>query len=752
MKKLILIAFAVLTLWAGQSKAQTVTQLKTYAASFPLMPRSSADLIPYISGGPANLTFASGFPANDVEWTLFDTDYMEGETNGYDVFCPVDPGDTYPGSNTVKLIVCVSTLNTDASFGGDRGDRIILGADNHPNPFFLMGADSIDNDYLVIMNFDFNYGHIQLKGQASDYRLVYCTLADGVATEGWYLIYRKDFPLYGQMDLIAFIYPCWDINNDNSPSTPTNPNQMCNADSSLQLLNPTHFKFAQPISSTPTIPNGIIQFGSSGKEIVSGTTVDDEGYLYVFGNTDGNLDNGANPANEMFVAKYNPNGTQVWIREFGDRNGALIFDAVTDSNYVYAAGRTFGALPGFTNNGKWDAIIVKFDKTTGVIVDTDQWGNSGIDGYGSITLDDAGNLFVSGAGSPAITTPDDSLFVVAKHSCATLNNIWRNLDPVLPTTKVAEAWCGVTYIPVIAPGNGKLVVGGWVSNPPQGSNGFLALYGNLNNASPIRLNQQMIGTQNQKADWIMDNAADNNGNIFGVGYTTGNLQGTHQGKGDAFIVKYDSNLNNPIFKQIGTSSTDLFRNVKVDANGFVYAIGYTYGDYNGANQDATKLTGDIIVLKFDNSLNLINSVQFGSPNEDRGNFWLKDTILYVGGMTEGSIVNSNLGSFDAFTLALSTSNLSILQPSLTTSIIETTNKSLIEIYPNPAKSAVTIAGLDGDFNGAIFIFNNIGQMIKTEHRTGSQVSIEIGNLKSGIYFIHIKTEKGEVITRKFIKE
>ncbi len=90
-------------------------------------------------------------------------------------------------------------------------------------------------------------------------------------------------------------------------------------------------------------------------------------------------------------------------------------------------------------------------------------------------------------------------------------------------------------------------------------------------------------------------------------------------------------------------------------------------------------------------------------------------------------------------------------------IIDNPNTGLIstpsiKLFPNPANDLITISGLQDDFKGTIYIYNSIGQMLLTEQKTGSQISIETGNLNSGIYFIKIKNENGEVITRKFIKQ
>jgi hypothetical protein len=109
------------------SNAQTTAQLIAAASAFPAMPHGTADLIPFTGGLP---TFASGTPYSDLEFTLYDTDYMDGENNGHDTFMPVDPSDSFPGSNKVKYVRCALNTDLNASYGGAIGDRIILGKRN----------------------------------------------------------------------------------------------------------------------------------------------------------------------------------------------------------------------------------------------------------------------------------------------------------------------------------------------------------------------------------------------------------------------------------------------------------------------------------------------------------------------------------------------------------------------------------------------------------------------------------------------
>lgn len=574
------------------TNSQTEADLKNYASTFPQMPRGTIDLMPFVQGLP---TFASGAPFNDLDFTIFDTDYMDGENSGYDVFMPVDPSDQFPGADKVKYIRCI--LNTDLNqvYGSAQGDRIILGTDEINVPFFLKGLDGIDNDYVVIQHLDFEEGYIQLKGSPSDYDLIYCDSTDGCQTEGWYLFYTAD----SDIDLIAFIFPCWDIEPSVSGNPPNNPNPICNADNLLSLTNPIQFKFAQPINTTIAVQEGLSQFGSDGKEVVGGMTVDDDGNSYFFGLTDGNLDGNTYAENEIFILKIDINGVQQWVTELQIAEGTMLKDGITDDQFLYVCGRTLGSLPGFTNAGRWDGIILKLDLSNGQIVATDQWGNAGIDGYGNIEQDDNGHIFLSAQGSPVGNGGTDDVYLVAKHNKSDLSNVWRELNPPNATGFIAsaEAWGGLTYVPGTTPGDGKLIAGGWYFSA-TGANAFVSVYEGLNTSNPTRPYSEIINPSGFTADWVLDNAVDSQGNIYVAGFTTGNLDSAALGNGDGYIIKYSPQLTNPIYYQFGTNQSDLVRKLVIE-NDILYAVGYTYGNYFGNNADSSLESGDIFVQKID---------------------------------------------------------------------------------------------------------------------------------------------------------
>jgi hypothetical protein len=727
--KIITFLFCLLMAFAAQ--AQTLQQLRDSAVKFPVMPKGTADLIPFTGGLP---TFSSGTPFNDLEFTIFDTDYMDGENSGGDVFMPVDPSDPFPGANKVKVVRCILNTDLNEQYGSANADRIILGTAEIPNPFFLRGSDGVDNDYAVILHLDYEHGYIQLKGQASDYRLVYFKLSDGVKTEGWYLFYTAN----GNIDLIAFIFPCWTIEPAVSGNPPNNLNPICNSDSTLKLNDPLHFRYAQPISTTVAVAQGIAQYGSNGKEVVGGMTADKQGNIYLTGLTDGNLDGNTDAPNEIFIAKISPAGTKLWVTELPMKEGSFLKAATTDDNFIYVAGRTLGNLPGFTNAGKWDGILLKLNLSDGQIVAMNQWGNPGIDGYGCITQDDDGNIFVSAQGSVPSGGGTDDVYLVAKHKKSDLSNVWRTLNAPNATgfKASAEAWGGLTYVKATTPGAGRLVVAGWYI-ASGGANAFASVYENLNTTAPTRPHSIILASPGIRAEWFMDNTVDAQGNIYFAGFTTGNIGGNPAGEGDAFIAKYSPQLTNPVFKQFGTNKSDLISKLEIDANGTLYATGYSYGNYAGANNDPSQRTADIFIQKFDQNLNFLSNRRIGTPHEERGISYLKDTILYIGGMTEGTMVAANKGSFDGFVFAVKTSDLSIFNPGVVTPVLGPSGVQPVMLYPNPTDNRVYFKNL-GSTALQYEIYSYTGQLVQQgTNLSAASSSIELQKLPAGLYNIRL---------------
>ena len=739
---------------AGNAFAQTDAELIAYAATFPAMPAGATQLGGVTSSEDGVFVVSAGSPANDLEWCVFDSDYLDGETDGYDIFYPVDPSETFPGSDRVRVVEAVSNLQTSEVYGGANGCRIVLGIDEKPFPFFYRGADGVDNDYYVIQHFDYRSGHVQLRGTAADYRLVQATTADGVATPGWYLFYVAD----GSVDLIAFIHNCDDPSPDQRGGSFSDA--FCNASRSLSLTDPAQFRYASPVT-TEVAYSGTLgtQLPGEGKEVITGSCTDPDGNVFVFGLTDGAA-TASPPRNNFFVAKVNTASVVEWTTTFPVAEGSLLFDATADGDFVYAVGRTYGSLPGFTNAGRWDAVIIKIDNATGAVTDWTQFGTSVIDGFGNVTLDDAGNLFVSGAGAqPNQNGIGDPFFLVAKYDAATLDQIWASPERVLPgTERAAESWGGISYEPGSAPGLGRLLLGGWFidnSAGPVGAQGFLALYDQLDGVGPRRIATATVGSPGFRADWVWGSAFGPDGSIYATGYTTGNLAGGPAGDGDAYVIKYDANLQNPIIRQFGSAGSERFRSVAVAADGTVFVSGHTYGDLAGANADPSGLTGDVVVYRFDADLNTLHGRQLGTPHEERGFLSLHDDRVYVGGMTEGSWMDENGGSFDAFVMALNASDLSLIDEAVLNIAedeepAEEAQPTDHRLYPNPARAGGYLRVVQpGEDLRRIALHGTDGRLI-ARWEGYDLGGVRLPELPAGVYALRTETALGRVYLRRVV--
>jgi len=87
-------------------------------------------------------------------------------------------------------------------------------------------------------------------------------------------------------------------------------------------------------------------------------------YLYLTGLTEGSLQ-GSNLGNyDVFLAKYNLDGTMQWsstVRQMGTSSGEQGYGVTVDSSgYIYVAGNTGGDLDNNTNSGLQDVFLFKY--------------------------------------------------------------------------------------------------------------------------------------------------------------------------------------------------------------------------------------------------------------------------------------------------------------------------------------------------------------------------------------------------------
>ena len=106
-------------------------------------------------------------------------------------------------------------------------------------------------------------------------------------------------------------------------------------------------------------------------------------------------------------------------------------------------------------------------------------------------------------------------------------------------------------------------------------------------------------------------AADQFGNVYTSGQTTGSLGGPNAGDQDNFLAKHDAAGNLLWTRQFGTSGDETSSGSWIDPLGNVYRAMTTNGALGGAHLGDY----DIVVVKYDPSGNLLWATQFGTGGD-----------------------------------------------------------------------------------------------------------------------------------------
>ncbi|MCT7989335.1 SBBP repeat-containing protein [Laspinema olomoucense] len=207
------------------------------------------------------------------------------------------------------------------------------------------------------------------------------------------------------------------------------------------------------------------QFGTINSDQAWGSTADSAGNVYVTGYTTGSLGSSNSGSRDMFLTKYDTNGSLLWNQQLGTSASEQAMGVATDSaGNVYITGYTNGSLGG-TNVGENDVVISKYDSNSNLMW-TRQLGTTATEEARDIAVDNAGFIYVTGVTSGSLDGTNAGVqdIFVSKYD-ANGNQIWiRQLG-----TNLADFSDGMTvdsagYIYLTGPTNGSLAnthAGGW---------------------------------------------------------------------------------------------------------------------------------------------------------------------------------------------------------------------------------------------------------------------------------------------------
>ena len=123
---------------------------------------------------------------------------------------------------------------------------------------------------------------------------------------------------------------------------------------------------------------------------------DNFGNGIIAGATQGSLEGGNAGRYDLFVAKYDPAGNRLWLRQRGTIEREFAYGVATDaSGNIYVTGYTGSGLDGNTSFGLWDVFLTKFD-SSGNWQWTKQDGTGQDDEGRAVATDSSGNVYITG--------------------------------------------------------------------------------------------------------------------------------------------------------------------------------------------------------------------------------------------------------------------------------------------------------------------------------------------------------------------
>lgn len=454
---------------------------------------------------------------------------------------------------------------------------------------------------------------------------------------------------------------------------------------------------------------------------------------------------------DMYIVKYDPSGNVLWAKSAGgtgsDDARGITIDA---SGNVYVVGNfsstsiMFGSTT-LTNSGGGDVYVVKYDGT-GSVLWAKSAGGTSTDAGESVAIDGSGNVIVAGwftspsivIGATTLTNAGNSDIMLLKYD-ASGTFVWATAfggsGDEHPTAVKADGTGNVFFSGYYT--SGSIAFG---STTLTNSGVYDMVVVKCNNSGSTTWAKSAGGGGDDEAQSIALDAAGNiyvAGNFTSPSITFGSTTLTNAGTSvfDFYLTKYDGAGTVLWAKRGGAADNDEAFSVTTDASGNAYITGgYSSTSMSLGTSTLTNVSAgndDVYIVKYDASGNVIWAKSAGSTGDDYSNCVAVDgsgnvyiTGYYDNTITFGSLTAmSNAGLNDIFVAKLSS----------TTGVGEVSSSAGMELYPNPAKSRITIASkLPVD---EIVITNAVGQQVLDFKVMSDRITIDIGHLPTGVYFV-----------------
>jgi hypothetical protein len=325
-----------------------------------------------------------------------------------------------------------------------------------------------------------------------------------------------------------------------------------------------------------------------------GVATDAAGNIYVVGSAYVSSSN----AFKGFILKLSPSGARLSSVKLDEttpnvENG-LTSVTVVDSD-VYVGGYTAGTVPGGTNAGGEDAALYKYS-TSLSLQWAQQFGSTGNDRITAIGVDSAGDVYAAGFASGALpgqTLLGDTDAFVVKYNSSGTQQWLSQFGTPFGDSANALALQGTSVYVT-----GYVTGAYWMDSSFSYNGGTDLFVTRFDSAGGETWRRQYSPTDPAQIN-PYGIAADASGNVYIVGDVNTSVDGiqTHSGGQDVFILQFLANGNVGWARQQGSAQDEIALAVTLRGSD-LYLTGWSKGALDGYTNAGQE---DIFVLKYDTS-------------------------------------------------------------------------------------------------------------------------------------------------------
>jgi RHS repeat-associated protein len=425
------------------------------------------------------------------------------------------------------------------------------------------------------------------------------------------------------------------------------------------------------------------------------SVIDSQNNIYVLGTFNGSLNVPNNlitkGSNDVFVAKYDPNGGLLWVKQIGS-NADDFGTGITvspDNNFIYVTGvfqnNAYADNIMISSTGGYDGFLAKYDKDGNIIRFKSIASGTGVFTQRpmEIKLDNANHLIVGGYFKDNLTLGDATKSYSFTTASTQTGFFISQFDTagIIITAKKFEAESGSMFYSLDVDNNGYYLCGYYKGNfvtdlPTKTSiNNSLDMF--IYKVDNNLTGQWIANVGGSGSEFLTSSSVDNQGNFYFGGYfysPTLTVDSTGMGNhslrtainkisdgstSDVFFAKYNSSGILQWFNTAGSNGNDILYRALYKNSNFIVA-----GQYGGTltfnNQTiTTKGNGDAFAIVSNSSNTKSGLISVGGSGADIGETALIDNLgnyILIGDYTSpkiyfsngDSLINSNSGTKDMF--------------------------------------------------------------------------------------------------------